>query len=152
MFDGDSIATETNQNGREYTHRIAVGAYIIRRERMLLLNRNTTPLVWAPPGGRLYVDEQLASGVIREVREECNVFITPICPVVVNQGVHKDALLTAVFFLCNIQDEEIVLSDENSAYCWFTLDEIVSRIEIETDIYGSSEDYTRAFTIYRCLM
>ncbi|MDD5088408.1 MAG: NUDIX domain-containing protein, partial [bacterium] len=51
------------------THRVAVGAYIFRGDRVLLVKRRNPPLTFAPPGGKLHVDEDPVAGLRREVRE-----------------------------------------------------------------------------------
>lgn len=58
------------------THRVAASAYIFNdRGEMLLLKRRRVPRCWAPPGGRLEVDEDPVRGLLREVREECGLEI-----------------------------------------------------------------------------
>jgi len=59
------------------TPRIAVGAIIFDRDRVLLVERGTPPAVgrWTVPGGKLELGETLAAAVVREVHEETGLVV-----------------------------------------------------------------------------
>ena len=54
---------------------IAVGALVVRGEKVLLARRGQPPHYgkWTLPGGVVRLGEQLAEAVRREVREECGI-------------------------------------------------------------------------------
>ena len=135
----------TSPGCTEYTHRVAVGVYIIDHGKLLLLLRNTTPYVWAPPGGRLLRDEDPIQGLLREIHEECGLQVEPVCPVAMWHGMHKGEALIAVFFLCKPAGGRLVLSEEHSLARWYTLGELQSQFETRTDVFGVLPDYERAF-------
>jgi len=59
---------------------LGVGAIILRRGRVLLVERGRAPLkgYWSLPGGALELGERLADGVRREIREETGLIVTPL--------------------------------------------------------------------------
>jgi len=46
-----------------------------------LLKRATKPEVWAPPGGRLEVEEDPKEGLLREIAEETGLKVRIVAPV-----------------------------------------------------------------------
>ena len=54
------------------THLVAVNAFLLKDDKFLLLKRNDPPLIWGPPGGKLEINEDPVTGLIREVKEETN--------------------------------------------------------------------------------
>jgi 8-oxo-dGTP diphosphatase len=67
---------------RRYPSRpiLGVGAIVIRRDRILLVQRGRAPLkgYWSLPGGALELGERLADGVRREVLEETGLTVKPL--------------------------------------------------------------------------
>ena len=67
---------------RRYPSRpiLGVGAILLRRGRILLVQRGRPPLkgCWSLPGGALEVGERLADGVRREVLEETGLTVKPL--------------------------------------------------------------------------
>lgn len=67
---------------RRYPSRpiLGVGAIILRRGRILLVQRGRAPLkgYWSLPGGALELGERLADGVRREVLEETGLTVKPL--------------------------------------------------------------------------
>lgn len=59
---------------------VGVGAVIVNRGRVLLVQRGREPLKgkWSLPGGMLELGESLHEGVIREVKEETGLRVEPI--------------------------------------------------------------------------
>jgi ADP-ribose pyrophosphatase YjhB (NUDIX family) len=69
---------------------VAVGAFVLDRERVLLIRRGRPPGegLWSVPGGRLEPGETLAQAVAREVREETGLVVEvgPLACVVERMG------------------------------------------------------------------
>ena len=81
---------------------------------------------WAPPHGRCEAsDASEAAGVIREVKEEKGLTVTPIRSVRTQPADTK--VKTVSFWLVIVDHEsQITLDEESSAYGWFMLDEALA--------------------------
>lgn len=70
------------ENSRRYPERpiVGVGAIIVERDRVLLVERGQEPLkgAWSVPGGVVEVGEYLKDAIRREVREETGLEVEPI--------------------------------------------------------------------------
>lgn len=88
---------------------------------------------WQAVGGRLEKGERLVEGLKRETEEE-----TGIDNLQVGETVHVDEWfskpegelkhIVAVFYSCDVDSDEIVLSSEHQEYAW--------ALPAELDIYG----------------
>jgi ADP-ribose pyrophosphatase YjhB (NUDIX family) len=84
--------------------------------------REATKGWWAPPHGSCEVaDGREENSVIREVKEETNLVVTPLRKLLTQAADTKRK--TVSFWLVETKDGEIVLNDESSRSGWFTLDE-----------------------------
>ena len=131
-------------NGWLHTHRVAVGAFIFRDGRVLLLKRKNSPFTFAPPGGRLNVDEDPLAGLRREVREETGLAIHPIS--IANHWYgsmdgEKPALL-CINFLAEWQNGDVHLSEEHSEFVWASCEDIRSGNvkTVDQDGFGYTTD------------
>ena len=113
-------------NAINLTHRVAVNAFLIYKDRFLFLKRNTHPFIWGPPGGRLNPGEDPISGLKREVREETGLEINVHQPVTTWFGEFNHITLFAVDYLCTATDNVVRLSPEHLDYRWLTLRELTS--------------------------
>ena len=122
---------------------------MIHKGRMLLVYRNTPPIAWAPPGGRLLRGENPYEGLQREVYEECRLQVDIVEPTTIWFGLHKGIHTIGIFFLCRIVAGDLNLSHEHSAAKWFSLEEIQKCLELDSNniAFGSYSDYKRAFVI-----
>lgn len=111
----------------EPTHAVAVTGYVFHEGRFLLLKRNTPPLIWAPPGGRLGPNEDPRSGAVREVLEETGLETRLVGMVdywfgeIADRGV----LLSLDFLLVPDGPPEVRLSDEHCEFCWASVADLL---------------------------
>lgn len=72
---------------------VAVGALIIKNERVLLVKRDRPPAQnqWAVPGGKINLGETLQQAAVREIFEETGISIIPGEPVYTFDAIHLDA-------------------------------------------------------------
>jgi 8-oxo-dGTP pyrophosphatase MutT (NUDIX family) len=110
----------------EYTHRVAVSAYVVCEGEFLLLRRARSPELWAPPGGRLHTDEDPNLGVIRETREETGLSVTILGIVGIWYGDFGRGTYVSVDYLTETDRREVVLSAEHSEYRWASLEALKS--------------------------
>ena len=104
------------------THVVGTLAIIMRDDRLLLLRRNTQPMIWAPPGGRLLPDEHPEVGIRREVAEECNIEIEILMPIDTWFGSHDDVVTLGIIYLAHYNLGTLRLSSEHVHAHWFTKD------------------------------
>ena len=71
---------------------VAVGAIVVKDNRVLLVRRGAAPLKghWTLPGGVLELGESLREGVIREVREETGLTVEPIELIELLDRIHRE--------------------------------------------------------------
>jgi 8-oxo-dGTP diphosphatase len=70
-----------------------VGAVILNRNRVLLVERAKPPLkgYWSLPGGVLETGERIEQGVCREVREETGLVVKPLRVIEIFERILRDA-------------------------------------------------------------
>lgn len=129
-----------------YTHKVAVTAYIIQQNKYLLLKRATKPYIWAPPGGRLFKDEDPNKGIIREIKEETNLEVEILAPVDVWFGDWRGKPLMSIDYLVKIRVGEIKLSEEHSEYRWVSIKELEKGdpIQLDPQLGFRLEDFKKA--------
>ena len=111
-------------NNNYYTHKVAVIAYILKGDKFLFLKRNTEPLIWAPPGGRLKQDENPEAGLKREIKEETNLEIKIVAPVNTWFGNWKGKPLLSLDYLVKVVGGELRLSWEHADALWVSLEDL----------------------------
>ncbi len=102
----------------EYTHRVAVSAYVVCGDEFLLLRRARSPEIWGPPGGRLLPDEDPNLGVLRETLEETGLVVTIIGIAGIWYGDFGRGTYMSIDYLTVTDDRNVILSDEHSDYRW----------------------------------
>ena len=109
---------------QEFTHRVAVNAFLISEDRFLLLKRAQPPFLWGPPGGHLNLNEDPIIGLKREVLEETGLQIDVLGPVTTWFGKFHDSHLLSIDYLVTIQKGELKLSREHENYKWLTINQL----------------------------
>lgn len=139
------------ESGTQYlSHQLAVNAFLVENDKFLLLERASAPFIWGPPGGRLYKNEDPTTGLKREVREETNLEVEVLNPVITWFGKFQDIQLLSIDYLCIPIGGDIIISPEHKRFRWLSIREL----EIGQRIYFSSpqgftlSDFRFAWKVY----
>lgn len=75
---------------------------------------------WDLPGGAIDFPEGHEDALHRELQEEAGIQITEITPIEIQTGYNKeqDEYIVFLGYIAKAQSENIVLSDEHTAYRW----------------------------------
>ena len=103
-------------------HSVSVAAAITNDEGLVLAIRRRDNGQWEPPGGILELDEPILDGLVREVREETGLTVTP-GPLT---GVYKNMArgIVALVFRCSAPPAAPSTSAEAIDVRWLSADEI----------------------------
>jgi 8-oxo-dGTP diphosphatase len=107
----------------EINFRLAAKAFIIQNNKLLILKRVKgdvqKPNIWEIPGGRLNPGEDPILGLMREVREETGLYVTPRQPLSVRHFTRDDEQkITMITFFCKPSGGKLGISEEHSNYKW----------------------------------
>lgn len=105
---------------------MGVGALILRRDAILLVERGKAPLkgYWSLPGGVLEVGEVLEDAIRREVREETGLDVKPVTVFEIFERIMRDAKGRAEYhyvlidYLCKVTGGELRAADDASGAAW----------------------------------
>jgi ADP-ribose pyrophosphatase YjhB (NUDIX family) len=105
---------------------IGVGAIILRRDRVLMVQRGKQPLKgwWSLPGGLLETGESLDAGVRREVREETGLEVRPTGVFEIFERIMRDASgapeyhYVLIDYRCRVTGGALRAGDDASAVEW----------------------------------
>ena len=104
---------------------VGVGAVIIDRDRVLLVQRGREPMKgrWTLPGGALEVGEALAEGVVREVQEETGLLVEPIELVELLDRIHREDSRVRYHYviadyLCRVTGGQLQAASDAAAARW----------------------------------
>ncbi len=133
-----------------HTHRIAVNAFLIHKNRFLLLKRAQKPFIWGPPGGKLQIDEDPIQGLQREALEETGLQIHVFQPVTTWFGCFNKLPLLSVDYLCTSANNSVTLSHEHSEYRWLTIDDLTrdKKIYFTSNMGFNLSDFKLAWRIF----
>jgi 8-oxo-dGTP diphosphatase len=103
-----------------------VGAIILKRNRVLLVERARAPLqgYWSLPGGVLETGEGLEEGVCREVLEETGLIVKPLRVVEIFQRIMRDPKgrveyhYVLIDYLCRVAGGVLKARDDVSRAEW----------------------------------
>lgn len=106
----------------ESMHSVSVAGVILDDHGRALLIQRDDNGHWEAPGGILERDEDIASGLIREVREETGLDVEPVALT----GVYKNMTrgIVALVFRCRAVGGRLTTTEESSAFRWVTADEV----------------------------
>ena len=134
--------------------KLFVGAKgVVVRDGKILLLRESTKYAdgtetgkWDVPGGRIRPEETVFEGLMREVKEESGLSVRPIgLPIGVFDGFPEirgeKCHVVRVYFICEPENGEVVLSDDHDAFAWILLEErgeydLVGDLEKVLSTYG----------------
>jgi len=103
-----------------------VGAVILNRDRVLLVERGKSPLkgYWSLPGGVLETGERLEEGIRREVLEETGLAVKPLRVITIFERIMRDARGQAEYhyvlidYLCRVTGGTLKAADDVSRAEW----------------------------------
>jgi len=105
--------------------RMAVGAVVVDRGRVLLVRRGHEPAKgnWSLPGGALELGESLTDGVVREVREETGLTVKPVELVELLDRIHREGERVRYHYviadyLCRVVEGEMLDASDADAVRW----------------------------------
>ncbi len=101
--------------GHQRLLQLAAGAFITDARGHVLLGRRTDVMLWAPPSGMVQLGDTPAGTVVREVREETGLDITPVGLIGIYSGPDFDwtypngdqAQIVSTFFRCETTGGEL---------------------------------------------
>ncbi|MDP9844046.1 NUDIX hydrolase [Streptosporangium lutulentum] len=104
------------------THSVSVAGVIINDQGRALLIQRRDNNHWEAPGGVLERDEDITTGLLREIREETGLTIEPVTLT----GVYKNMTrgIVALVFRCKVIDGRLTETDEARAFRWVTAEEV----------------------------
>lgn len=105
-------------------HSVSVAGVIVDDQQRALLIQRRANRRWEPPGGVLELDESIAAGLCREVREETGLSVQPE----VLTGVYKNMTrsIVALVFRCKVLGGRLSTNTEVSAFRWISADEVAA--------------------------
>lgn len=107
---------------------VAVGAVVIRDERLLLVKRGQEPAKgkWTLPGGRLEAGEYLEEAIAREVREETGLRVSAERLLGIFEVVGDPHYVILDYICAPDGDIELTAGDDVEEVRWVPLDEVAS--------------------------
>jgi 8-oxo-dGTP diphosphatase len=104
---------------------VGVGAVVVDQGRVLLVRRGREPLKgqWSLPGGMLEVGERLTDGVLREVKEETGLIVTPVELIELLDRIHREGERVRYHYviadyLCKVVGGELQAASDADAVRW----------------------------------
>ncbi|GGU97082.1 NUDIX hydrolase [Actinomadura cremea] len=134
-------------------HSVSVAGVVLDDQGRALLIQRRDNGRWEAPGGVLERDEDIITGVRREVQEETGLRVTPISLTGVYKNMSRS--IVALVFRCEVEDGSLTLSDESKAFCWATEGDVrklateafavrvLDAMSVHTDVPVRKHDGTR---------
>lgn len=108
-------------------HSVSVAAVVVDTDLRVLTIRRRDTGEWQPPGGVLEPEEEIAAGLVREVREETGAEIVPVA--LTGLYKHVDRGILALVFRCHVAGGELRPTAEAADVCWMTLPEVDTKMD-----------------------
>lgn len=104
------------------SHSVSVAGVIIDDQGRALLTQRRDNGHWEAPGGILELDEDITTGLLREVEEETGLQVEPVALT----GVYKNMTrgIVALVFRCKIAGGQLTETDETRAFRWVTAEQV----------------------------
>ncbi len=110
---------------------VAAKGIVLRDDGAVLLIKrapdSVDPGCWDLPGGKMGYGERLTDTLVREVREETGLTVTPTRALHVSHFTKEPFWVTCLTFLCPDFEGEVRLSDEHVEHAWVTVDDLRGR-------------------------
>jgi 8-oxo-dGTP diphosphatase len=103
-------------------HSVSVAGVIVDDQGRALMIQRRDNGHWEAPDGVLELDEDILTGLRREVEEESGLQVTPVALTGVYQSMTRD--IVALVFRCREEAGNRRESDETSAFRWVTAAEV----------------------------
>ena len=111
---------------------IGVHALILDEKMKVLVTKrseleNYMPLLWDIPGGSVEMGETVEQALVREVKEETNIIISPIKPIYVYSDLSwvPNRQLFQIIYKCTYNGGDIILDpEEHDEYKWVDYEDI----------------------------
>ena len=109
-----------------------MGAIILKRNRVLLVERGKSPLkgYWSLPGGVLETGEQLQEGIRREVLEETGLEVEPLRVATIFERIMRDRKgkpeyhYVLIDYLCRVTGGALQAADDVRRVAWVPRQEL----------------------------
>ncbi|GLW66480.1 NUDIX hydrolase [Actinomadura rubrobrunea] len=103
-------------------HSVSVAGVVVDDRRRALLIQRRDNGHWEAPGGVLERDEDIISGLKREVLEETGLHVTPTALT----GIYKNMArgIVALVFRCTVEGGTLTPSDESKDFRWASAEEV----------------------------
>ncbi|PRD40509.1 NUDIX hydrolase [Phyllobacterium phragmitis] len=135
-------------------HRIAAGALVVRNNRLLLLrHQNGIYDFWAPPGGGVEDNEELAAAAERETFEEAGIRVRSGCLAYIDELIDDSGRMVKFWFLADYVSGEVnvtlnpVANEAITEAGWFSRNKLPSGHVFPALIRGGFwDDLARGFS------
>lgn len=108
-------------------HSVSVAGAVVNDEGLVLAIRRRDNGHWEPPGGVLELDETIEAGLVREIREETGLTVTPERLTGVYKNMERG--IVALVFRCRVATGNTTTGNEAAEVTWLTADEIGQRMD-----------------------
>jgi mutator protein MutT len=119
---------------------MGVGAVVVKQGRVLLVRRGNEPMKgrWSLPGGLLELGESLATGVVREVREETGLDVEVVELIELLDRIHRQGPRVRYHYviadyLCRVVGGELLAASDADQVRWVERSEWNSDSALELD-------------------
>lgn len=108
-------------------HSVSVAGAVVNEDGRILAIRRRDNGHWEPPGGVLELNETIEDGLVREIREETGLTVTPDRLTGVYKNMERG--IVALVFRCSVVDGTVAATPEAAEITWLTKDQIQERMD-----------------------